>query len=212
MSYPLKEPILWTPPIALTPEEQTSATRPRKTRKFLVFLREHRHERLDLGLVLAEVARWPQWLEPQHTLAAQVPPMKESMDTSTQSNTQDTAPDPDGGPGGRRMTPHVTPDRRLSLDDAAMRHGRKSSAKTFNGFKEPLVVDLESTVMREVMVRPANAPEHAVGDLLAETLEHAPGLRQLDIDMGYMASPRSRPWGELQAARHSSCNVVEYCR
>jgi Transposase domain (DUF772) len=40
---------MWNPPIALTPEEQTIAARTRKTRKFFVFLREHRHELLDTG-------------------------------------------------------------------------------------------------------------------------------------------------------------------
>jgi len=145
---------------------------------------------------LDEVARWQQWLAQQHTLAAQEPPLKEVMDTITQILTQDTEPDPDGGPGGRRITPHVTPDRRISIEDPDMRHGRKSSAKRFNGFKEHLVVDLDSNVIREVVVRPANEPEHAVVDLLAETLEQAPGLRQLDIDLGYMASPRIRQWTE----------------
>src|SRR5262245_44253188 len=38
---------MWNPPIALTPEEQKIAARTRKTRKFFVFLREHRHELLD---------------------------------------------------------------------------------------------------------------------------------------------------------------------
>jgi hypothetical protein len=38
---------MWTPPIALTLEEQKIAARTRKTRKFFVFLREHRHELLD---------------------------------------------------------------------------------------------------------------------------------------------------------------------
>ena len=41
---------MWTPPIALTPEEQKIAARTRKTRKFFVFLREHRHELLDADL------------------------------------------------------------------------------------------------------------------------------------------------------------------
>ena len=70
-----------------------------------------------------------------------------------------------------------------------MRHGRKSSAKTFNGFKEHFAVDLDSKVIREVVVRPANEPEHEAVELLANTLEKAPGLLQLDIDLGYMASP-----------------------
>ena len=38
---------MWTPPIALTPEEQKIAIRARKTRKFFVFLREQRHALLD---------------------------------------------------------------------------------------------------------------------------------------------------------------------
>src|SRR5438874_10328233 len=38
---------MWNPPIALTAEEQKIVARTRKTRKFFVFLREHRHELLD---------------------------------------------------------------------------------------------------------------------------------------------------------------------
>jgi hypothetical protein len=57
-------------------------------------------------------------------------------------------------------------------------------------------VALESTVTREVVVRPANEPEHAAVEWLAETLEQAPGLLQLDIDLGYMASPRMAQWAE----------------
>ena len=75
-----------------------------------------------------------------------------------------------------------------------MRHGRKSSAKTCNGLKEHWLVDLDSTVTREVVVRPAHEPEHAVVELLAAELENSPGLLQLDIDLGYLASPRMAPW------------------
>jgi hypothetical protein len=147
-----------------------------------------------LGLVLDEVARWQRWLAQQHTLAVQEPPLKEAMATITHIITQDTEPDPDGGPGSRRITPHVAPDRRISIEEPDMRHGRKSSAKTFNGFKEHFAVDLDSQVIREVVVRPANEPEHEAVDLLAEELEKPPGLLQLDIDLGYMASPRIAQW------------------
>src|SRR2546425_237661 len=51
-----------------------------------------------LGLVLEEVARWQHGLKQQHTLAVQAPPMQEVMETITQMITQDTAPDPEGGP------------------------------------------------------------------------------------------------------------------
>jgi hypothetical protein len=47
-----------------------------------------------------------------------------------------------------------------------------------------------------VVVRPAHEPEHEVVELLAEELEKAPGLLQLDIDLGSMASPRMAQWAE----------------
>ena len=55
---------------------------------------------------------------------------------------------------------------------------------------------LDSQVTREVVVRPANEPEHEVVALVADVLEHKPGLLQLDIDLGYMASPRIAQWAE----------------
>ena len=97
---------------------------------------EPRARERALGLVLEEVARWQRWLEQQQTLAAEQPPLKEVMETITQIVTQDPEPDPGGGPGGRRLKQHVAPDRRISIEDKVIRHGRKSSAKTFNGFKE----------------------------------------------------------------------------
>src|SRR5215475_13196707 len=54
-----------------------------------------------LGLVLEEVARWQRWLEQQQTLAAEQPPLQEVMETITQILTQDTEPDPGGGPALR---------------------------------------------------------------------------------------------------------------
>src|SRR3989442_473953 len=259
--------MMWNPPIALTSEEQKIVARPRKTRKFFVLLRAHRHELLDadfqhllaqssrpepggqqpvdagllalatlvqasghagdrhagkltvvgprslkaaldldggepsarvgaLGLVLEEVARWQHWLEPPHTLAAQEPPRQEVMAPITQMITQDTEPDPEGGPGGRRITQPVAPDRRISVEEKDRRHGRQSRAKPFHGFKEHCAVDLESNVTREVVVRPAHEPEHAAVELLAEALEQAPGLPQRPIDLGNMASPRIAPWAE----------------
>jgi hypothetical protein len=146
-----------------------------------------------LGLVLEEMERWQRWLAQQH-LAAQAPSMPAIMDTMTQIVAQDTEPDPAGGPGARRIKQHVAPDRRISIEDQDMRHGRKSSAKTFNGFKEHFALDLDSHVTREVVVRPANEPEHEAVELLAEELEKGPGLLQLDIDLGYMGSPRIVQW------------------
>src|SRR5712691_2837319 len=140
------------------------------------------------------VERWTNWLEQQQRLAAQEPPMQAMLETIAQIVAQDTEPDPEGGPGARRIKQHVAPDRRISIEDADMRHGRTSSAKTFNGFKEHMALDLDSNVTREVVVCPANHPEHEAVELLAEELEKGAGLFQLDIDLGYMASPRIAQW------------------
>ena len=51
------------------------------------------------------------------------------METITQMIAQETEPDPGGGPGGRRLTQHVAPDRRISIEDKAMRHGAKAVQK-----------------------------------------------------------------------------------
>ena len=75
-----------------------------------------------------------------------------------------------------------------------MRHGRKSSATTFNGCKEHRALDVDSHVTREVVVCPANQPEHEAVELLAAALAQGPGLFQLDSDLGYMASPRIAQW------------------
>ena len=44
-----------------------------------------------------------------------------------------------------------------------------------------------------MVVRPAHEPEPEAVELLAE-LEKPPGLLQLAIDLGDMASPRMAPW------------------
>jgi hypothetical protein len=112
-----------------------------------------------LRLVLEEVDRWKRWREQHQNLSEPASPLQEVMDTIVQIVAQDTEPAPEGGPGGRRIKKQVAPDRRISIEDKDMRHGRKSSAKTCNGFKEHFVLDLDRTVTREVGGCPANEPE-----------------------------------------------------
>lgn len=47
-------------------------------------------------LVLEEVERWKSWLERQHHLSMQEPPIQEMLETIDQIVAQDTAPDPEG--------------------------------------------------------------------------------------------------------------------
>ena len=120
---------------------------------------EPRAKEQALRLVLEEVDRWQRGLEQHQSLPAPQSPLREVMETLVQMVEQDTEPDPEGGPGGRRIKKQGGPDRRIAIEDKDRRHGRKSSAKTFNGFKAHVVLDLDSRVTREVGVRPANEPE-----------------------------------------------------
>jgi hypothetical protein len=153
-----------------------------------------RAQALRLGLEAVE--RWAIGLEQHPRLSAERPPLQAGMDTITQITTPAIAPAPAGGPGGKRLKQHVAPDRRIAIADAAMRHGRKSSANTCNGCKEPLVLALASTVTREVVGCPANEPEEEAVEWVAAELARGQGLRQLDIALGDMASPRMAHWAE----------------
>ena len=147
-----------------------------------------------LRLVLEEVERWTSGLEQPPRLSAQEPPRQAMRETRGQSVAQETEPDPEGEPGARRIKTHVAPDRRIAMEDADRRHGRTSSATTFNGVTEHVALDLDSKVTREVVVCPANHPEHAAVELVAAAWEKGAGLCQLAIDLGARASPRMAQW------------------
>ena len=83
----------------------------------------------------------------------------------------------------------VAKDRRISVEDADMRHGRKSRSNRFNGYKRHVLHDMDSSLVVAVGVTSANAPEASVTDAITVDLEHA-GLRlsELHIDRGYLSS------------------------
>ena len=148
-----------------------------------------------LGLVLEEVERWQRWLEQQHTLAAQTPPLQEVMETITQLIMQDTEPDPGGGPGGRRIKQHVAPDRRISIEDQDMRHGRKAVPKPSTVLKSTLPwLWIAPSPGRWWSAR--RMSRSMVSRAGGRGWREAPGLLQLDIDLRYMASPRIAQWAE----------------
>lgn len=157
-------------------------------------------------VVLEEVDRWKRGLEPPQHLSEPASPLQEVRDTIVQIVEQETEPAPEGGPGGRGLKKQVAPDRRISIEDKARRHGRQRSATPCNGFKAHGVLDLDSPVTREVVVGPAHAPDEEAVAWVAAARERGQGLLQLDIDLGSMASPRmtqgaaqgvsimARPW------------------
>jgi hypothetical protein len=83
----------------------------------------------------------------------------------------------------------VAPDRRVSIEDAEMRHGRKSKSQLFNGYKEHVAADLDGGLILACAVTPANLAEEEAAPLLKADIE-AQGftIAELAIDRAYLNS------------------------
>jgi hypothetical protein len=152
--------------------------------------------------LLAQVERLETWVKKRLGKVSD-DSVKKALATLKRVVSQDIDPDPGGG-GGPRIKEGVAEDRLISISDPEMRHGRKSKTKRFNGYKRHIAV--ANGIIVAATVLPANAREHeATGPLLDEVRAHGK-LKALDIDRGYLASPRvaelhargveitSRPW------------------
>ena len=147
-----------------------------------------------LTKIVEELERWKQWVSLQAKLAEPCPPLEAPMAAITQILAQDTEPNSHGT--GLVIKNDVASDRRVSIEDPQMRHGRKSKNHRFNGFKEHLLTDLDSQATKEVVVFPANVPEQAAIDALHNELQPAGGLHELQIDLAYAAHPKLTEWEE----------------
>jgi hypothetical protein len=115
-------------------------------------------------------------------------PLKEHLQTLAQIKNQDLEPDPSGG-GGVKVRDGVAPDRRVSIEDADMRHGRKSSSKLFNGFKRHVATDLDTGLIMACTVMPANRSEGDAAPILKDDLaRQILRIGELHCDRGYIAS------------------------
>jgi hypothetical protein len=117
------------------------------------------------------------------------PPLDEHVATLRQIIGQDLEPDPDGN-GRMRIRHGVAEDRRVSIEDKDMRHGRKTKSKRFNGYKRHLAIDLDTVLILAAAVLPANRPEQDAAPSLDADIE-AQGLTigSLYIDRGYINAP-----------------------
>ncbi len=70
-------------------------------------------------------------------------PLTRYLEALAQVRQQDLEPSADGGV---RIRQGVAADRRISIEDADMRHGRKSKSKRLNGYKQHIGTDLEHGV------------------------------------------------------------------
>ena len=111
---------------------------------------------------------------------------REPVETLMQILRQDLEPDPQGG---ARIREGVAADRRVSITDKEMRHGRKSKSKRFNGFKRHIAADVDRGLILACAITPANRPEDDAMPSLTVDLERQ-GLvvDHLLIDRGYINS------------------------
>jgi len=83
----------------------------------------------------------------------------------------------------------VARDRRISIEDGEMRHGRKSRSVLFDGYKRHVLRDLDTGLIPAVGITPANAPEASVtGDITADLEAAGRHLAELHIDRAYLSS------------------------
>ncbi len=144
-----------------------------------------------LRTLLEQFERLRGWLHARFDeLALQRPPLSERIETVERIIEQDTEPDPEhpSGGDGRRLREGVAQDRLTSLSDRDERHGRKSSAKAFTGYKRHIAVDADVPgLIHAAVVQAANKREYEAAGPLMNTLdENGCSLDELQIDRGYL--------------------------
>ena len=139
-----------------------------------------------LRQVLDVLARVENWLATQGTPVEATATVSATMAVAQQVRAQDVSMAPDGIPHLRQG---VAKDRRISVEDAEMRHGRKSRSLLVDGYKRHVLRDLDSRLIVAVGVTPANEPEANVTDALEDDLAAQQStLQELHIDRAYLAS------------------------
>lgn len=155
---------------------------------------DHEQCRTALMVVLKALGGLDHWLRahPEQEGDAGV---AACVDTAKQVRQQDVEWDETGAP---RLRVGVAPNRRVSVEDGQMRHGRKSRSQRFSGYKRHVLRDLDSGLVRAVAVTPANVPEAEATDAIVLDLAHQDvTLVELAIDRAYLTSKlvRERPEG-----------------
>lgn len=141
-----------------------------------------REEALSLVLnVLQAVESWVQTLPQDETEL-----VEPSLEIARQVKEQDVQVDE----GGKvSLIKGVAKDRRISVEDSEMRHGRKSRRVRVDGYKRHVLHDLDTGLIRAVGVTPANIPEASVTEAISTDLaRQAAILKELHIDRAYLSS------------------------
>jgi len=138
-----------------------------------------------LNRLCVQLDRLMAWIsrQPQQCVDA---PLTRYIEALAQVREQDLEPRP---AGGVQIRQGVAADRRISIEDADMRHGRKSKSKRFNGYKQHLSTDIDTELVLACAVMPANRPEEEATTALQEDMARMKLFPDvLLIDRGYINS------------------------
>jgi IS5 family transposase len=145
-----------------------------------------------LSIVLGVLNAVEGWLD-SHPVGSDAPVIQESLATAEQVKQQDVTSTTDGRPTLRQG---VAKERRISVEDAQMRHGRKSRSVRVDGYKRHVLRDLDTGLIRAVGLTAANVPEASVTEpIRADLARQWVVLSELHIDRAYLSSlwVRERP-------------------
>jgi hypothetical protein len=140
---------------------------------------------MAVEVVEYQISSLQRWVD-NHIDEATQRPLQPYIDAIIQVKSQDL----EETHSGVRIRRGVAADRRVSVQDAEMRHGRKSKSKRFDGYKEHIARDLDSPAIVACAVTPANVPEEEGARPIADAIQRM-GLMitELHIDRAYVNSP-----------------------
>jgi hypothetical protein len=153
-----------------------------------------------LGVILAVLTTVERWLETKPE-GSEEPAVQRSLAAAHQVQQQDVEL---SEAGAAALREGVAKDRRISIEDAQMRHGRKSRSVRVDGDIRHVFRDLDTGLIRAVGMTPAKAAEATVTEASAADLRaQQVTLHELHIDRAYLSS---------SLVRDRAANLHVYCK
>lgn len=139
--------------------------------------------------ILAALDKTESWLAEHPELTEEesvAKPVAAALEAAQQVRTQDVTANEAGQPV---LIKGVAKDRRISIEDPEMRHGRKSRTVRVDGYKRHVLRDLDTGLIPAVGLTLANAPEASVTEEIQFDLDKQKiKLKELHIDRAYLSS------------------------